>query len=73
MKRDEAMSPTRLRDQAKGDIKIDSSYVEEARTDGGTGSPTDEEDEYRRSCARDSNERPRSWALPTTRLNSTTA
>ncbi len=48
MKRDEAMSlyVRRLRDQAKGDIKIDSSYVEEARTDGGTGSPTDEEDEY---------------------------
>jgi peptidyl-prolyl cis-trans isomerase D len=47
-KRDEvlALYVQRLRDQAKGDIKIDASYVEEARVDGGTGSVSDEEDEY---------------------------
>lgn len=47
-KRDEVLSlyVRRLRDQAKGDIKIDTSYVDEARVDGGTGSAADEEDEY---------------------------
>jgi peptidyl-prolyl cis-trans isomerase D len=47
-KRDESMSlyVKRLRDQAKSDIKIDTSYIQEARVDGGTGSGSDEEDEY---------------------------
>jgi peptidyl-prolyl cis-trans isomerase D len=47
-KRDEALSlyVKRLRDQAKADIKIDASYVQEARVDGGTGSVSDDEDEY---------------------------
>ena len=47
-KRDEALSlyVKRLREQAKADIKIDASYVEEARVDGGTRSASDEEDEY---------------------------
>jgi peptidyl-prolyl cis-trans isomerase D len=49
-KRDEALSlyVKRLRQQAKADIQIDSSYVQEVRVDGGTGpaSATDEEDEY---------------------------
>ena len=46
-KRDEAMSlyVKRLRDQAKDDVKIEESYIQEARTDGGAGSPADEEDE----------------------------
>jgi peptidyl-prolyl cis-trans isomerase D len=47
-KRDEALSLylKRLREQAKVDIKIDTSYIQEARVDGGTGIATDEEDEY---------------------------
>ena len=46
-KRDEALSlyVKRMREQAKGDIQIDGSYVEEARADGGT-SVTADEDEY---------------------------
>ena len=45
-KRDEAMSlyVKRLREQAKDAIKIDSSYTQEARVDGGASS-TDDEDE----------------------------
>ena len=47
-KRDEALSlyVKRLRDQAKADIKIDASYIQEARVDGGAGTASDEEDEY---------------------------
>ncbi len=47
-KRDEALSlyVRRLRDQAKDAIKIDQSYVQEARADGGAPSSTEEEDEY---------------------------
>ena len=47
-KRDEALSlyVKRLRSQAKGDIKIDESYVQEARVDGGTSGSEEEEDEY---------------------------
>jgi peptidyl-prolyl cis-trans isomerase D len=49
-KRDEALSlyVKRLKQQAKADIQIDSSYVQEARVDGGAGptSAYDEEDEY---------------------------
>ena len=47
-KRDETMSlyVKRLREQAKADIKIDSSYIEEPRADAGAGSASDEEDEY---------------------------
>jgi len=47
-KRDEALSlyVKRLRDQAKGDIKVDESYVQEARVDGGTSGSEEEEDEY---------------------------
>jgi parvulin-like peptidyl-prolyl isomerase len=45
-KRDEALSlyVKRLREQAKDEIKIDSSYTQETKVDG--GSATDEEDEY---------------------------
>jgi len=45
-KRDEALSlyVKRLRDQAKGDIKIDQAYVQEARPD--AGSAQEDEDEY---------------------------
>jgi peptidyl-prolyl cis-trans isomerase D len=45
-KRDEALSlyVRRLRDQAKDDIKIDESYIQEVRVDG--GSSDDEEEEY---------------------------
>jgi hypothetical protein len=45
-KRDEALSlyVKRLREQAKDSIKIDSSYTQEARVDGGASS-TEEEDE----------------------------
>ncbi|MGO9836918.1 MAG: peptidylprolyl isomerase [Polyangiaceae bacterium] len=48
-KRDEALClyVKRLRDQAKDAIKVDESFVQEAKVDGGTGgSATDEEDEY---------------------------
>jgi peptidyl-prolyl cis-trans isomerase D len=46
-KRDEALSlyVKRLREQAKDDIKVEESYVQEAKVDGGT-SASDEEDEY---------------------------
>jgi hypothetical protein len=46
MKRDEALSlyVKRLRDQAKDDVKVDEAYVQEAKVDGGSSSP-DEEDE----------------------------
>lgn len=46
-KRDEAMSlyVKRLREQAKDSIKIDSSYTQEARADGGASSSPDDEDE----------------------------
>ena len=46
-KRDEALSlyVKRLREQAKSDIKIEESYVQEARVDGGTNANEDE-DEY---------------------------
>jgi peptidyl-prolyl cis-trans isomerase D len=45
-KRDEAMSlyVKRLRDQAKDSIKIDSSYTQEARVDGGASSTDDDEE-----------------------------
>jgi hypothetical protein len=36
----------RLRQNAKAEIKIDESYVQEARADGGAGGASDEEDEY---------------------------
>ncbi len=48
VKRDEALSlyVKRLRDQAKDDVKLDDSYVQEARVDGGAGGATEDEDEY---------------------------
>jgi peptidyl-prolyl cis-trans isomerase D len=47
-KRDEAMAlyVKRLREQAKDAIKVDSSYIQEARVDGGTSSADDDEDQY---------------------------
>jgi peptidyl-prolyl cis-trans isomerase D len=47
-KRDEALSlyVKRLREQAKDAIKVDDSYVQEARADGGATGPADEEEEY---------------------------
>ncbi len=47
-KRDEALAlyVRRLRQNAKAEIKIDESYVQEARADGGAGGASDEEDEY---------------------------
>jgi peptidyl-prolyl cis-trans isomerase D len=47
-KRDEALSlyVKRLREQAKGDIKIDASFVQEAKVDGGASSSSEDEDEY---------------------------
>jgi hypothetical protein len=36
----------RLRAEAKDSVKIDMSYVQEARGDGGASSAEDEEDEY---------------------------
>ncbi len=47
-KRDEALSlyVRRLRDQAKDDIKIDSSFVQEAKVDGGGPTTNEDEDEY---------------------------
>ena len=46
-KRDEALSlyVRRLREQAKDDIKVDSSFIQEAKVDGGAGGGEDE-DEY---------------------------
>jgi peptidyl-prolyl cis-trans isomerase D len=48
VKRDEALSlyVKRMREEAKGDIQIDASYVQDAHTDGGTGSSSADEDEY---------------------------
>jgi peptidyl-prolyl cis-trans isomerase D len=45
VKRDEALSVyvKRLRDQAKDDVKIDESYIQEAKVDGGSGAEDDEE------------------------------
>jgi len=47
-KRDEALSfyVKRLREQAKDDIKIDASFVQEAKVDGGPSSSSEDEDEY---------------------------
>jgi peptidyl-prolyl cis-trans isomerase D len=47
-KRDEALSlyVKRLRGQAKDDIKIDSTFVQEAKVDGGAPSANEDEDEY---------------------------
>jgi peptidyl-prolyl cis-trans isomerase D len=47
-KRDEALSlyVKRLREQAKDDIKVDASFVQEARVDGGATSSGEDEDEY---------------------------
>jgi peptidyl-prolyl cis-trans isomerase D len=47
-KRDEALAQyvRRLRQAAKTDVKLDESYVQEARPDGGAGGASDEEDEY---------------------------
>ncbi len=47
-KRDEALSlyVKRLRERAKDDIKVDESFVQEAKANGGAGGPTEEEDEY---------------------------
>ncbi|MGD0675405.1 MAG: peptidylprolyl isomerase [Polyangiaceae bacterium] len=47
-KRDEALSVyvKRLREQAKGSIKIDESYVQEARADGGASADDEDEDPY---------------------------
>jgi peptidyl-prolyl cis-trans isomerase D len=47
-KRDEALSlyVKRLRDEAKDDIKVDSSFVQEVKVDGGVTSSGEDEDEY---------------------------
>jgi len=47
-KRDEALSlyVKRLREQAKDDVKIDTSFVQEAKVDGGASSSSEDEDEY---------------------------
>lgn len=47
-KRDEALAlyVKRLRDQAKDDIKVDSTFVQEAKVDGGAQSASEDEDEY---------------------------
>ncbi len=47
-KQDEALSlyVRRLREQAKDDIKIDASFVQEAKVDGGATSSSEDEDEY---------------------------
>ncbi len=47
-KRDEALSlyVKRLRDQAKDDIKVDASFVQELKADGGASSSSEDEDEY---------------------------
>jgi peptidyl-prolyl cis-trans isomerase D len=48
VKRDEALAMyvKRLRDQAKDDIKLDDSFVQEAKVDGGAGGGAEDEDEY---------------------------
>jgi peptidyl-prolyl cis-trans isomerase D len=48
LKRDEALAlyVKRLRDQAKDDVKLDDSYVQEAKVDGGAGGGQEDEDEY---------------------------
>jgi peptidyl-prolyl cis-trans isomerase D len=47
-KRDEALSlyVKRLREQAKDDIKVDTSFVQELKVDGGATSSSEDEDEY---------------------------
>jgi peptidyl-prolyl cis-trans isomerase D len=47
-KRDEALSlyVKRLREEAKDDIKIDASFVQEIKVDGGVTSSSEDEDEY---------------------------
>jgi len=47
-KRDEALSlyVKRLRERAKDDIKIEQSYIEEVKVDGGASNTSDDEDEY---------------------------
>ena len=47
-KRDEALSlyVKRLRDQAKSDIKVEESYIQEAKVDGGSSGSNEDEDEY---------------------------
>jgi peptidyl-prolyl cis-trans isomerase D len=47
-KRDEALSlyVKRLRQGAKNDIKVDESFVQEAKVDGGAGGANEDEDEY---------------------------
>jgi peptidyl-prolyl cis-trans isomerase D len=47
-KRDEALSlyVRRLREQAKDDIKVDASFIQEAKVDGGAGGGAEDEDEY---------------------------
>ncbi len=46
-KRDEALGlyVKRLRDRAKDDVKIDDSYIQEAKVDGGAGGPAEEDEE----------------------------
>lgn len=48
LKRDEALSlyVKRLRDQAKDDVKVDETFVQEAKADGGTSGEPDDEDQY---------------------------
>jgi parvulin-like peptidyl-prolyl isomerase len=47
-KRDEALSlyVKRLREQAKDDVKIDESYIQEAKVDGGAGPAEEDEESY---------------------------
>ena len=47
-KRDEALSlyVKRLREQAKDDIKVDESYIQEAKVDGGAGPAEEDEEQY---------------------------
>jgi hypothetical protein len=47
-KRDDALSRyvKRLRDQAKDAIKIEESYVQEAKADGGAATPDEDEEPY---------------------------
>jgi hypothetical protein len=47
-KRDDALSRyvKRLREQAKDAIKVDESYVQEQKTDGGAGPADDDEEPY---------------------------
>jgi peptidyl-prolyl cis-trans isomerase D len=46
-KRDEALSlyVKRLREQAKGDVKVEESYVREVSAEGGAGAPSDEDED----------------------------